>query len=166
MKILMESVDEKQGKKEKEEVPALNVNVDGYIPNDYVNTDLEKLELYQRLDKVQNFTELQAIKEELNDLYGKLPKSVNTLVEKREFDLIMNENSFDKMKEEKNLVEVYLSREFSDKLDGEKLFMMLTPYRKKISITYTNKQIVIKFLKDQEWLERAIKILKEVETLA
>ena len=78
----------------------------------------------------------------------------------------MNENSFDKMKEEKNLVEVYLSREFSDKLDGEKLFMMLTPYRKKISITYTNKQIVIKFLKDQEWLERAIKILKEVETLA
>ncbi len=166
MKILMESVDEKQGKKEKEEVPALNVNVDGYIPNDYVNTDLEKLELYQRLDKVQNFTELQAIKEELNDLYGKLPKSVNTLVEKREFDLIMNENRFDKMKEEKNLVEVYLSREFSDKLDGEKLFMMLTPYRKKISITYTNKQIVIKFLKDQEWLERAIKILKEVETLA
>ena len=166
MKILMESVDEKQGKKEKEEVPALNVNVDGYIPNDYVNTDLEKLELYQRLDKVQNFTELQAIKEELNDLYGKLPKSVNTLVEKREFDLIMNENQFDKMKEEKNLVEVYLSREFSDKLDGEKLFMMLTPYRKKISITYTNKQIVIKFLKDQEWLERAIKILKEVETLA
>ena len=166
MKILMESVDEKQGKKEKEEVPALNVNVDGYIPSDYVNTDLEKLELYQRLDKVQNFTELQAIKEELNDLYGKLPKSVNTLVEKREFDLIMNENPFDKMKEEKNLVEVYLSREFSDKLDGEKLFMMLTPYRKKISITYTNKQIVIKFLKDQEWLERAIKILKEVETLA
>ena len=166
MKILMESVDEKQGKKEKEEVPALNVNVDGYIPNDYVNTDLEKLELYQRLDKVQKFTELQAIKEELNDLYGKLPKSVNTLVEKREFDLIMNENPFDKMKEEKNLVEVYLSREFSDKLDGEKLFMMLTPYRKKISITYTNKQIVIKFLKDQEWLERAIKILKEVETLA
>lgn len=166
MKILMESVDEKQGKKEKEEVPALNVNVDGYIPNDYVNTDLEKLELYQRLDKVQNFTELQAIKEELNDLYGKLPKSVNTLVEKREFDLIMNENQFDKMKEEKNLVEVYLSREFSDKLDGEKLFMILTPYRKKISITYTNKQIVIKFLKDQEWLERAIKILKEVETLA
>lgn len=166
MKILMESVDEKQGKKEKEEVPALNVNVDGYIPSDYVNTDLEKLELYQRLDKVQNFTELQAIKEELNDLYGKLPKSVNTLVEKREFDLIMNENQFDKMKEEKNLVEVYLSREFSDKLDGEKLFMMLTPYRKKISITYTNKQIVIKFLKDQEWLERAIKILKEVETLA
>ena len=61
---------------------------------------------------------------------------------------------------------MYLSREFSDKLDGEKLFMMLTPYRKKISITYTNKQIVIKFLKDQEWLERAIKILKEVETLA
>ena len=166
MKILMESVDEKQGKKEKEEVPALNVNVDGYIPSDYVNTDLEKLELYQRLDKVQNFTELQAIKEELNDLYGKLPKSVNTLVEKREFDLIMNENPFDKMKEEKNLVEVYLSREFSDKLDGEKLFMMLTPYRKKVSITYTNKQIVIKFLKDQEWLERAIKILKEVETLA
>lgn len=166
MKILMESVDEKQGKKEKEEVPALNVNVDGYIPNDYVNTDLEKLELYQRLDKVQNFTELQAIKEELNDLYGKLPKSVNTLVEKREFDLIMNENQFDKMKEEKNLVEVYLSHEFSDKLDGEKLFMILTPYRKKISITYTNKQIVIKFLKDQEWLERAIKILKEVETLA
>lgn len=165
MKILMDAVDEKRGIKEQEDVPVLNVNVDGYIPSDYVNTDLEKLELYQRLEHVQTLEDLGDIKEELNDLYGKLPHSVDVLVQKREFDLIMNDERFDSMKEETNLVEVSLTEKFSQQLDGEKLFIMLNDYRKKVTLTYTMRKIVIKFLKDQEWLTRANEVLLKIKAL-
>ena len=165
MKILMEVVDEKRGIEQKEDVPVLNVNVDGYIPSDYVNTDLEKLELYQRLEHVQSLEDLDAIKIELNDIYGKLPKTVETLVQKREFDLIMNDEKIDEMKEEKNLVQIVLTQSFSDQLDGEKLFNMISEYRKKVSLTYTMKKIVIKFLKDENWLARANEILPKIKEL-
>lgn len=165
MKILMEVVDEKRGIEQKEDVPVLNVNVDGYIPSDYVNTDLEKLELYQRLEHVQSLEDLDAIKIELNDIYGKLPKTVETLVQKREFDLIMNDEKIDEMKEEKNLVQIILTQTFSDHLDGEKLFTMISEYRKKVSLTYTMKKIVIKFLKDENWLARANEILPKIKEL-
>ncbi|MFQ9923980.1 MAG: transcription-repair coupling factor [Beduini sp.] len=165
MKILMEVVDEKRGIEQKEDVPVLNVNVDGYIPSDYVNTDLEKLELYQRLEHVQSLEDLDAIKIELNDIYGKLPKTVETLVQKREFDLIMNDEKIDEMKEEKNLVQIILTQAFSDRLDGEKLFNMISEYRKKVSLTYTMKKIVIKFLKDENWLARANELLPRIKEL-
>lgn len=165
MKILMDAVDEKQGKVEKEDVPVLNVNVDGYIPSDYVNTDLEKLELYQRLDKVQSLDDLKQIKDELNDLYGKLPRTVETLVIKREFDLLMNDERIDQMVEEKNIVQISLTQEFSDQIDGEKLFTMMSEYRKKVTLTYTMKKIVIKFLKDNDWLLRANSVLKQIKEL-
>lgn len=165
MKILMEVVDEKRGIEQKEDVPVLNVNVDGYIPSDYVNTDLEKLELYQRLEHVQSLEDLDAIKIELNDIYGKLPKTVETLVQKREFDLIMNDEKIDEMKEEKNLVQIILTQTFSDHLDGEKLFTMISEYRKKVSLTYTMKKIVIKFLKDENWLARANELLPKIKEL-
>lgn len=50
MKILQDAINEKQGKKEEESdvVPAKNVKVNGYIPEDYVESDMEKLELYQK----------------------------------------------------------------------------------------------------------------------
>ena len=130
-----------------------------------MNTDLEKLELYQRLEHVQSLEDLDAIKIELNDIYGKLPKTVETLVQKREFDLIMNDEKIDEMKEEKNLVQIILTQTFSDHLDGEKLFSMISEYRKKVSLTYTMKKIVIKFLKDENWLARANEILPKIKEL-
>ena len=55
MKILQDAIEEKQGKiKEDETVPSRNVLVDGYIPEDYVESDMEKLELYQRVYKAND----------------------------------------------------------------------------------------------------------------
>ena len=84
MRILQEVIDEKTGKtEEKEEIPSINLTTDGYIPQNYVDSDLEKLRLYQRLDEANDIAHLDEVKAELTDLYGKLPREVATLVEKR-----------------------------------------------------------------------------------
>ncbi len=165
MKILQEVINEKQGIVEKEDIPVLNVNVDGYIPSNYVNTDFEKIELYQRLNDVESLENLKELKEELKDLYGSLPSSVETLVIKREFDLLMNQSCIEGMKEDKNFVEISLTEEFSNQIDGEKLFIFVMEYHKFVIITYTRKQIVIRFKKDKEWLSRANIILSKLKEL-
>ena len=65
------------------EVKSVNVNVEGYIPHDYVSSDIEKLELYQRLDNTKTINGIDHLKSEFVDYYGKLPNEVATLIEKR-----------------------------------------------------------------------------------
>ena len=77
MKILQDAINVRMHKDEKpeEEVKNLNVSVDGYIPDDYVESDYEKLELYQRLDKAKTMSELNSLKAEFDDyleIYQKL----------------------------------------------------------------------------------------------
>ena len=60
MKILQDVIDEKTGeKKEQKEVPVQNINVDGYIPENYVESDIEKLNLYQRVYQSQHLIAIE-----------------------------------------------------------------------------------------------------------
>ena len=90
MKILQDAINQKMGKKETEEieVKSVNVSVEGYIPHDYVSSDIEKLELYQRLDNTKTIKEIDHLKSEFIDYYGKLPEEVIALIEKRKLLII------------------------------------------------------------------------------
>ncbi len=93
MKILQDAINEKMGKEDVEaekEIKSVNVKVDGYIPHDYVSSDIEKLELYQRLDNAKTISGVDYLKSEFIDYYGKLPEEVSTLVEKRKLDILVS----------------------------------------------------------------------------
>jgi transcription-repair coupling factor (superfamily II helicase) len=53
--------------------PELNVEVPGFIPDDYVPDTNQRLDLYKRLAGAANADEVQAILEELADRYGPVP---------------------------------------------------------------------------------------------
>ena len=83
MKILQDAINEKMGKEDVEaekEIKSVNVKVDGYIPHDYVSSDIEKLELYQRLDNAKTISGVDHLKSEFIDYYGKLPEEVKMCI--------------------------------------------------------------------------------------
>ena len=63
------------------------MSVDGYIPDDYVESDYEKLELYQRLDKAKTMSELNSLKAEFDDYYGNLPEAIKRFNASSRIDL-------------------------------------------------------------------------------
>lgn len=68
MKILQDAINEKMGKEDVEaekEIKSVNVKVDGYIPHDYVSSDIEKLELYQRLDNAKTISGVDHLNQNL-----------------------------------------------------------------------------------------------------
>ena len=75
-----------------------NINVDGYIPENYVESDIEKLNLYQRVYQSQHLSQLNSVEQELKDLYGKLPREVLNIVEKRSPEILCTEPFLDKIK--------------------------------------------------------------------
>ncbi|RMH37865.1 MAG: transcription-repair coupling factor, partial [Deltaproteobacteria bacterium] len=61
--------------------PELNVEVPGWIPDDYVPDTGQRLDLYKRLSTAEDEDEIAALLDEIADRYGALPNEVRRLGE-------------------------------------------------------------------------------------
>lgn len=78
VKILNNVVSELMGKKMVQE-PLLNLKIAGYMPADYVPSAYERTAIYKRLMEVQSEYELNQLREELIDRFGRYPSEVENL---------------------------------------------------------------------------------------
>jgi transcription-repair coupling factor (superfamily II helicase) len=60
--------------------PELRLEIQGYIPPDYVEHEAQRLELYQRLATVEDAAALEALTQELQDRFGTPPDAVTRLL--------------------------------------------------------------------------------------
>jgi len=155
MKILQDSVNQKMGKQEQEiDIKNVNVNVDGYIPHDYVSSDIEKLELYQRLDNAKTISGVDHLKSEFIDYYGKLPEEVSTLVEKRKLDILASTEIIENLVEVKGKMEITFTKGYSQNVKGDQLFELVNRLFTKPVFRQLGGKIVIVLPKGDQWLER------------
>ena len=72
---------ERPEEKEEEIIAEVNIPVDAYIPDAYIEDSAQKLLMYKRLSKIRNDEELADIKEELTDRYGAIPQPLLHLLD-------------------------------------------------------------------------------------
>ena len=92
--------------------------------------------------------------EEIKDNYGKLPNSVQLLFEKKRLDLLYNEPHIIDFKELSQEIRLVFSEEWSNQIDGVKLFEMMT------TICKDAKKISMHIPKSGNWLPLLIEILE------
>ena len=105
IEMLEEAIEAKKSGKEivHEEVkPNPSISKSSYIPNGFTNDDFDKLDMYQKLDKLASKEQLKAYRSEIEDQYGKLPKEVRSLFEKKELDIALKETIVQSYREVKN----------------------------------------------------------------
>ena len=155
MKILQDSVNQKMGKQEQEiDIKNVNVNVDGYIPHDYVSSDIEKLELYQRLDNTKTISAIDHLKTEFIDYYGKLPDEVAALIEKRKLDILASSKIIDVLEEKKGNIEITFSSDYSKNVKGDQLFEIVNRLFTRPRFKQIDNKIAIILPKGDQWLNR------------
>jgi transcription-repair coupling factor (superfamily II helicase) len=82
VRILTEAVAELKGEPLRaEKDPELNVDLPGYIPDDYVPDTGQRLDLYKRLSGVDDEDDVRLLLEEIADRYGEPPDEVKVLGE-------------------------------------------------------------------------------------
>lgn len=148
---------------EKKVLKKANAKVDAYIPSAFAPQDYEKIKLYQRIDDITSKSELMSFTEEIKDNYGHLPSGVQMLLEKKRLDILINEPHIDEYKETKQEAELCFTQEWSDNIDGVKLFEMMTTLCKDALIRYRNRKITMRIPKDQDWLPIVIEILEQTK---
>jgi transcription-repair coupling factor (superfamily II helicase) len=83
MQMLDEAVRELGGEEEGEELPEpvrLDVNVDAYVPADYIPYEQAKVDVHRRIAAAREVSELEELRGELADRFGELPEPLSNLI--------------------------------------------------------------------------------------
>ncbi len=81
-KMLNDAVKKLKGQKTEEAdyETQVDLDVDAYIPADYILNEVQKLDIYKRIAAVETENEGEELKDELRDRFGVVPKSAHNLV--------------------------------------------------------------------------------------
>lgn len=82
VRMVGEAVAAYSGKEQPEDTSvSIELPVDAYIPEEYLDSQSLRLDAYTRLSNASNDEEVEQLREELTDRYGKLPETVERLAE-------------------------------------------------------------------------------------
>ncbi len=82
MRILNEAILEEKGEvKEKKTECSVEMNVSAFIPESYIKSPVQRIDVYKKISLIENIADKIDITDELLDRYGDLPKSVSSLLE-------------------------------------------------------------------------------------
>ena len=98
-------------------------------------------------------------------MYGKLPKSVALLFEKKRLEILISEPRIKSFKELKTHTQLVFSAEWSSHIDGVRLFKMISDISPEITLKYAQGNIIVNLPKSQDWLTQATTILDKTAAL-
>ena len=150
---------------EKQEKPPINIPISSYIPESFSDNDYDKLSLYHQLDNINDKKDLLEFYLKITDEYGKLPKEVEALFNKKRVELLVNLNLIDKVINRNGIFRIVLSSNYSDNIDGMKLFEYCSKLSKDINISYKNKKLIIDIDNQKENVNKLLTLVDNLDKL-
>ncbi len=160
--LLEEAIAKKQGKEQKRQKSnaEINLQIDAYLPSDYISDERQKIEIYKRIREIDNRVNYEDLQEELIDRFGEYPdvvaylleigllksyldKSFVSLVERRQQTVVVR---FEKMSQQ-----IFLTQDYFEALAATTLKARIGESDKLIEVIFDVRQ-----KKDYEILENLI----------
>ncbi|EJW99881.1 Transcription-repair-coupling factor [gut metagenome] len=153
LKIIDESKEE-----EVPEIKQTNIQMEGYVPVPFTSSDGDKLALYQAIRDIRSKEQLEQYEKRTADIFGRIPKEVQQLFNKRRMDLFASQDGVELVQEKDHRIEIRMTPEWSRKADGLKLFEAMSAVSRQINMTLKNGAIVVSFEKKKHYWDLFIKV--------
>ena len=135
-KNIDDTVDEKNS-------PEALIEVETNISDDYVSESELKIQIHKEINSISNLEELNKIKGVLEDRFGVLPESIIIYMYESWFEKIAKELGITEIKQNKNSIDIYLPKNLTEKIDGEKLFIDLYSFNKMFRLSMKFQKLII-----------------------
>ncbi len=145
--MLKEAIDELKGKiseKEKMESPEIDIDVDAYIPTDYIPDNKQKIEMYKKFASCESMEDVEDITDELIDRFGEIPQPVLHLLSVSRIKVYCLQHKLTGVKQKNHDIDVYLHPSLNHEIDGGRLFALASRFEQKIALS-SGQQIVVTF---------------------
>lgn len=110
VKFLQEAVEKASGKevdiKKKSDV-YIDIKIDAYIPNSYINDEAQKIEMYTRIARISDSNDYNILVEDLIDIYGDIPIMVDNIMYVSLIKSLAEKIGFKEIRELKGFVNLY-----------------------------------------------------------
>lgn len=134
VKFLQQAVNKASGKeiyrKDYNDV-YIDLKVDAYIPDSYIEDSSQKIEIYTRISRIENLEDYSLLVEDLIDRYGDIPLMVDNLMYVSLIKSLADQLGFYEIREVKN--EIKISYEDRNKFTFEELSKINEDYHNEIS---------------------------------
>jgi transcription-repair coupling factor (superfamily II helicase) len=154
--MLEEAVNEKRGiKEEKLDVPEVEIelNIDAYLPAEYIPNEQAKIEIYKKLRKIETKTQLIDIKDELIDRFNEYPAEVARLLDMMEIKIHALHAGVTLIKDKGKTIEIFLSEKGTEDIDGEALFKQTQPLGRAMKVGVQDGKMKVTLTKAKQWFE-------------
>ena len=114
-KLLDEVIKEMQGIEiVKEEDVQIDIAVSSYIPDEFIESSAQKIEIYQNIALCRTEEDIQNVIDEIIDRFGSIPKEVENLIEVARIKNLARKVGIIKISEKKDgIVFIYDSQKFN-----------------------------------------------------
>ena len=146
LKMLKDEVDKLKGiKKEddKEETDQPLLEVATTIDDNYVTEEELKIEIHQKINKIQTIEDLNSIKDELEDRFGRLNEEITIYMHEELFENRAKELGITKIVQTKNSIAIYIPQELTNNINGDELFLDVIALTRKFRFGMKNKELII-----------------------
>lgn len=165
VELLREAIAQRKGQAipDVEEIKNYPIKLDAYLPEGFTTDDGESLELYQYIDRIHSFADLIDFNDMIKDRYGKLPNAVEMLLEKKRLELFLDDSRVSRFKETVHGIDLRFTAEYTQKVDGMKLFEVVSNTSSDIKIKYIDQTIRLNIPIYDEWVIDLIHILENID---
>ena len=119
------------------------IEVETTIDDKYAKEEDLKIEIHQKINKIDSIESLNKTKEELEDRFGTLDENVIIYMYEELFEKEMRSLSIKKVNQTKNFVAITLSKELTKNIDGELLFLDVISLTRKFRFSMKNEELTI-----------------------
>ena len=127
-KLLDEVVKEMQGIKVKKEIEIqIDLDISSYIPENYIEDEKQKIEIYQDIALCRTEEDIEDIIDEINDRFGTMPAEVENLIEIARIKILARKVNVVKIVQKQESV-MFFVEQGKFNLEGENLDKLLKTY--------------------------------------
>ena len=129
IELFLQMLEEEVARLKGEEAPAEEVNdsnpiidISTSIDDNYVEDEELKIEIHKKINTIVSKETLDKVKNEIENRFGKLNEDMIIYMHEEWFEKLSTELNIRKVLQTKNSIEIYLSKELLEGIDGRQLF--------------------------------------------
>ncbi|MGM0602661.1 MAG: transcription-repair coupling factor [Bacillota bacterium] len=165
-KLLEGTIEELKGQeKDSRAEMEIDLNIDAYIPDDYIKFEARKIEIYKKIRSINSEKEAVDVIDELIDRFGEPAVEVMRLINIARVKVIARSINLILIKQEGEAVRCKF-RDI-DSVEGRQLVEFSNLYRKKVKIKAAkNPQLILKIPPDKDVDRILLNMLKDFQNIA
>ncbi|WP_099975234.1 transcription-repair coupling factor [Lactobacillus terrae] len=163
--MLNEAVAKKRGQTKTEKTNSeVNLQLEAYIPSDYIEDQNQKVELYKRIRQIDSEENYQEVRSELIDRFGEYPKEVDNLLQVSLLKAYLDESLVQNAMMKDNIVTVKFAKNANNYLTGDLVFRLLGNTEMKATVNNSDDEfkIMLDTSSVDNWVEQSVNFAQKM----